>query len=126
MPRLGKPVAIDPETMTLDERRIRQSFINQLHKEYELSPSDGVIVELAASELIIALRSQEKQLRSGEVLAYSRQDPLSKLTRLLTLLGASRRQRMDARPVESQDETELRSLLMGIGQVPIGNGRTEE
>ena len=99
--------------LTADEKVARAHFIDAFTADYDINtPSDRLILSLAASEYVKSLRLQEKELETGTILTAARQHPINQLLRLLEAMDATRKARQQAKPGNKDEENELREWLL--------------
>lgn len=106
--------------LTAQEQELKQHFIDSFTSDYNVtSESDKIMLELASIEFIKGIRLQIFELETGKPVLAARQHPLTTLDRILSSLDATRAARMRGKkPVDSDDETELKEYFLSLSKVP--------
>ena len=118
---MARRLTLYPATLPIstEEEEIRQGFIAAYTKDYgPFTASDQYLLELASVELIKAVRLQEHELTTRNIITAARQHPIGTLTRLLEAMSATRAARMRGKQPDSEAELTMKDFLLSISDTP--------
>lgn len=89
-------------------------FIHAYSREYpDLTPTDHIILQLAAAEYIKYLRMLANEIESGMLVSMARQSPSTSFRGLLDMLSVTRKARAKGTAPKEDEDTERLLKLFG-------------
>jgi hypothetical protein len=109
MPELPKMAMTEPEQALFDY------FLAAFQQQYpDLTPTDLLLLHLAALEYVKYLRVVAEELETGKVISMARQHPGTNMRALLDQLSVTRKARTAGKKEEDPEAAELREFFMGM------------